>query len=88
MDHRLRRRSQGQEAGGGCVLTHGKELWVEGEEWQGGVGDRAEALLRLGCGLHSLRSRRLALRPHRASARVGCVPDLGPVRRAYHLSNP
>jgi hypothetical protein len=52
------------------------------------VGDRAEALLRLGCGLVSLRSRRPALHLHRASARGGSVSDDGSARRAYHLSNP
>jgi hypothetical protein len=62
-------------------------LKVNGEE-EGGGGDRAAALLRLRCGLVSLRETRPALRLHRAAARGGCVPDLGSVRCAYHLSNP
>ena len=63
----------------GLLMVGTSKLKVNGDR-VGGGGTRAEALLRLRCGLVSLRSTRPALRLHRASARCGCVSDLGSVQ--------
>jgi len=74
----------------GLGFTHGRSLLFEcgyGRQRDGG-GAREHALLRLRYGLVSPGSTRPSLRLRRACSRGGYGADLGPVRRAYHLSSP